>query len=48
MELNEAIKGNVPFADHLKVSIKGKCTILIKIEKLKVINLLVMSIIYQR
>jgi len=47
MKLYEAIRGNVTFADHSKVVIKGKHTILIKL-KMKVINLLVMYIIYQR
>jgi hypothetical protein len=32
MELNESIKGNVIFINHLKVFIKGKCMILIKLK----------------
>jgi len=32
MELYELIKGNVIFADHSKVFIKGKCTILIEMK----------------
>jgi hypothetical protein len=32
IELDETIKGNVIFADHLKIVIKGKCMILIKLK----------------
>ena len=32
MKLDEAIRGNVTFANHSKVVIKGKCTILIKLK----------------
>jgi hypothetical protein len=32
MKLDEAIRGNVTFANHSKVIIKGKCTILIKLK----------------
>jgi len=32
MELNEAIRGNANFMNHLKVAIKGKCIILIKLK----------------
>ena len=32
MELDEAIRGNVTFADHSKIVIKGKDTILIKLK----------------
>jgi hypothetical protein len=32
MELNEAIRGNATFINHLKVAIKGKCIILIKLK----------------
>jgi hypothetical protein len=45
MRLDEAIRGNVIFADHSKVSIKENCMILIKLKD-GIINLLVMSIIY--
>ena len=33
IELDESIKGNVIFADHSKVSIKSKDTILIRLKK---------------
>jgi hypothetical protein len=45
MKLDEAIRGNVIFADHSKVSIKENYMILIKLKD-GIINLLVMSIIY--
>ena len=32
MELNETIRGNVTFVDHLKVSTKEKCMILIQMK----------------
>jgi hypothetical protein len=32
MKLGEPIRGNVTFADHSKVAIKGKCMILIKLK----------------
>ena len=47
IEFYEVIRGNVTFAGHSKVSIKEKYMILNKL-KVEVINLLVMSIIYQQ
>jgi hypothetical protein len=35
MELDESIKGNVTFTNHLKVFIKEKSMILIKLKKSK-------------
>jgi hypothetical protein len=32
IKLDEAIRGNVTFTNHSKVSIKGKCMILIKLK----------------